>query len=123
MASGSRLSERLERLRLLRPRALPQAPQRRGLCLSWGGRPIRAKVHGKEREHGSDSSNFRPDGAKLRSASGMKRPFIACNHGMQSGLAAVSVIETAYFTQQPGGPTRGVTLRPTQAAKPISCGL
>src|SRR5271166_4967498 len=42
---------------------------------------------------------------------------------MQSGLAAVSVIETAYFTQQTGGLTRGMTLRPIQAAKPISCGL
>jgi hypothetical protein len=43
------------------------------------------------------------------------------NHGVQLGMAAMSVIETAYCTQQTGGLTRGVTLRAIHAAK-ANCG-
>ena len=53
--------------------------------------------------------------AQIHSVAGTKWRFIACSQCVQSALAAVSDIETAYFTQQTGGLTRGVTLRAIQA--------
>jgi hypothetical protein len=41
----------------------------------------------------------------------MNCPFIACNHGVQSAMDAMSVIETPCCTQQTGGLTPGMTLR------------
>ena len=41
--------------------------------------------------------------------------FIACNHRVQDGMDAMSVIETPYCTQQIGGLTRGITLRAIRA--------
>jgi hypothetical protein len=38
-------------------------------------------------------------------------------------MAGTSPSGRAYCTQQTGGPTRGMTLRAIQAARPISCGL
>src|SRR5277367_5618645 len=51
----------------------------------------------------------------FRSGSGMNCRFIACNHGVQDGMDAISVIETPYCTQQTGGLTRGITLRAIRA--------
>jgi hypothetical protein len=42
--------------------------------------------------------------------------FIACNHGVQVGLDALTVIETPYCTQQTGGLTRGMILRPVRGS-------
>src|SRR5208282_511853 len=46
--------------------------------------------------------------------------FIACNQCVQHRMAGMAPPGPPYCTQQTGGPTRGVTLRPIQAAKPIS---
>ena len=46
--------------------------------------------------------------------------FIACNQCVQHRMAGMVPPGPPYCTQQTGGPTRGVTLRPIQAAKPIS---
>ena len=46
----------------------------------------------------------------------MNSLFIACNHGMQVVLHAMSVIETPYCTQQTGRLTQGMPLRAIHAA-------
>ena len=53
---------------------------------------------------------------RLCSVAGINRRFIACNHGMQAGFATKSPSRSAYCTQQTGGLTRGMTLRPIQTA-------
>jgi hypothetical protein len=45
--------------------------------------------------------------------------FIACNHGVQYTLHAVSGFDGVYCTQQTEGLTRGMTLRAIQTAEAI----
>jgi site-specific recombinase XerD len=50
----------------------------------------------------------------------MNRPFIACNHGVQSILDAITWFGQVYCTQQTGVLTRGMTLRAIQATEVIA---
>ena len=53
---------------------------------------------------------------------GPSDPFIACNHGMQFVLHAISPFGSVYCTQQTGGLTRGMTLRAIHAEAATSPG-
>ncbi len=50
----------------------------------------------------------------------MNRPFIACNHGVQSILDAITWFGQVYCTQQTGVLTRAMTLRAIQATEVMS---
>ena len=88
-------------------------------CLRKKGRKAQPceNVH----QGGASKGHFGVPGAGMRGfqfAAGTNSPFIACNHDVQDGMHAISVIETPYCTQQTGGLTPGMTLRPihTEAA-------
>ena len=56
---------------------------------------------------------------QIRSVSGTKGPFIACNQCVQLGLAGTDAIGQPYCTQQTGGLTRGIPLRAIQASRRV----
>jgi hypothetical protein len=82
-------------------------------CAGWGGTPARVKLHGKKREHGQNSCNFSLSSLDLvRSRYRVAIYCVQSRHAIRIGryvAARPNVLQAANR-----GPTRGITLRPTQ---------